>query len=359
MRIMIFGAFTSTHSAKWANSLVEKGHDVMLVSYPVELKDNIKYDVRVELYALKFKGSIGYYLNVPEVKKLIKRYQPDVINVHYASGFGTLCRLAKVRPLVISCYGSDVYTYPFLNKFNMYNIRKNLNYANAIACTSYAMADQTRFVLGKPNQEIVITPFGVNTDRFTSVPVKRESDRPIIGIIKYLEPIYDIPLLINAFSLLHKDSDIKPILKIYGDGRLKEELVELSKQLNIEDDVHFMGLIPNSDVPKAVCGMDIFVNCSQKESFGVNMVEAMACKTPVVATKTAGALEVIEQNVTGIVLEDRAPETMALAFKKLLSDRNNLDKMGEAGRERVLRLYDWSKNVQIMEDLYKSLCNTK
>lgn len=356
MRIMIFGAFTSTHSAKWANSLVDRGHEVMLVSYPIKLKDNIKYDDRVKLHALKYDGALGYYLNVPEVRILLRQYRPDVINVHYASGFGTLCRLAKARPLVISCYGSDVYTYPFLNKFNMYNIRKNLNYADAIACTSHAMADQARLVLGNPNQDIIVTPFGVNIEKCAPVDVVRESDRPVIGIVKYLEPIYDIPLLINAFALLHRDADVKPILKIYGDGHLKDELVELTKALKIEEDVHFMGLIPNTEVPKAVSGIDIFVNCSHKESFGVNMVEAMACKTPVVATKTAGALEVIDQDVTGIVLEDRKPETMADAFKKLLSDRENLTKMGEAGRDRVLRLYDWSKNVRIMEELYESLC---
>ena len=356
MRIMIFGAFTSTHSAKWANSLVDRDHDVMLVSYPIKLKNNIKYDNRVKLHALKYGGALGYYLNVPEVKRLIKQYRPDVINVHYASGFGTLCRLAKARPLVISCYGSDVYTYPFLNKFNMYNIRKNLNYADAIGCTSHAMADQTRLVLGNPNQDIIVTPFGVNIEKCAPVDVVQKSDRPVIGIVKYLEPIYDIPLLINSFALLHNDAEIKPILKIYGDGTLKDELVELTRILKIEEDVHFMGLIPNTDVPKAISGMDIFVNCSHKESFGVNMVEAMACKTPVVATKTAGALEVIDQDVTGIVLEDRKPETMANAFKKLLSDRENLTKMGEAGRDRVLRLYDWSKNVRIMEELYESLC---
>ena len=355
MKIMIFGAFTSTHSAKWANSLVDRGHEVMLVSYPVKLVDNIKYDERINLHALKYGGSLGYYLNVPEVKQLIKQYCPDVINAHYASGFGTLCRLAKAHPLVISCYGSDVYTYPFLNKFNMYNIRKNLNYATAIGCTSHAMADQTRLVLEKPDKDIVVTPFGVNVDTCAPVEVKRETDRPIIGIVKYLEPIYDIPLLINAFALLHKEAEVKPILKIYGDGHLKNELIELSKTLKIEDDVHFMGVISNSEVPIAVSGMDIFVNCSHKESFGVNMVEAMACKIPVVATKTAGAMEVIEQNITGIVLEDRRPETMAVTFRRLLSDRKNLKRMGEAGRERVLHLYDWNKNVQIMEELYKSI----
>lgn len=355
MRIMIFGAFTSTHSAKWTNSLASKGHTVMLVSYPVALKDNIKYNENVQIHSLKYGGKFGYYLNLFEVKRLVRSFKPDVVNVHYASGFGTLCRLAGVHPLVVSCYGSDVYTYPFLNKFNMYNIRKNLRYADAIGCTSNAMADQARLVLGKPNQEITVTPFGVNVKNCTPSSEKKTNERPIIGIVKYLEPIYDIPLLINAFAILHKEWTIKPILRIYGDGHLKEELIELTKRLGVSKDVQFMGPIPNVDVPNAVNEMDIFVNCSLKESFGVNMVEAMACEVPVVATDTAGAREVIDQNVTGIVLKDRKPETMAAVFKELLSDPDRRMAMGKAGRERVLRLYDWEKNVVIMEDLYKSL----
>lgn len=352
---MIFGAFTSTHSAKWANSLAQLGHDVMLVSYPIELKDNIKYDERVKLHALKFAGRFGYYINVFEVRRLVRRFQPDVINAHYASGFGTLCRLAGVHPWVISCYGSDVYTYPFLNRFNMYNIRKNLKYADAIACTSFAMADQTRFVLGEPNKEITVTPFGVNVSNCAPIYPKPVKDRPVIGIVKYLEPIYDIPLLIKAFSIVCKTADFNPLLKIYGNGHLLNELIQLTKDLGIEESVEFMGAIPNAKVPEALSGMDIFVNCSHKESFGVNMVEAMACEVPVVATKTAGAQEVIDQNVTGIVLHDREPETMASVFKELLADSTRRNAMGKAGRERVLNLYDWEKNVRIMENLYKSL----
>ena len=355
MRIMIFGAFTSTHSAKWANSLASKGHTVMLVSYPVALKDNIKYNENVQLHGLKYGGRLGYYLNVFEVRQLVRSFKPDVVNVHYASGFGTLCRLAGVHPLVVSCYGSDVYTYPFLNKFNMYNIRKNLRYADAIGCTSNAMADQARLVLGKPNQEITVTPFGVNVTNYAPITPKPSHNRPVIGIVKYLEPIYDIPLLINAFALVSKNTGFNPILRIYGDGHLKEELIQLTKALGVKDSVEFMGTIPNVKVPEALSGIDIFVNCSLKESFGVNMVEAMACEVPVVATDTAGAREVIDQNVTGIVLKDRKPETMAAVFKELLSDPDRRMAMGKAGRERVLRLYDWEKNVVIMEDLYKSL----
>lgn len=355
MRIMLFGAFTSTHSAKWANSFAARGHEVMLVSYPVELKPNVKYVPEVKLHALKYAGRLGYYLNVPEVKRLIREFKPDVINVHYASGFGTLTRLAKAKPLVISVYGSDVYEYPFLNKFNLYNIQKNLNYADAICSTSYAMADQTRLVLNNPEKKITVTPFGVNINTCAPLVRNMENERPVIGIIKYLEPIYDLPLLIKSFALLYRESIIKPVLKIYGNGHLKDELVALTRELDIEDSVIFMGVIPNIEVPKALSGMDIFVNCSKKESFGVNMVEAMACEVPVVATDTAGSREVIENNVTGIILPDRKPETMVSVFKELLADKEKRVAMGKAGRERVLRLYDWEKNVIIMESLYKSL----
>lgn len=355
MRIMLFGSLISTHSAKWVNSLAARGHEVMLVSYPIASKKNIVFDDRVRVHLLRFSGKIGYYLNIPEVRKLAKKFRPDVINAHYASGFGTLVRWARLRPFVISCYGSDVFTYPFLSKFNMYIIRKNLNYADAIGCTSHIMAEQARMVMGKPKQKITVTPFGVNVKNCTPSSEKKTNERPIIGIVKYLEPIYDIPLLINAFAILRKEWTIKPILRIYGDGHLKEELIELTKQLGVSKDVQFMGPIPNVDVPNAVNEMDIFVNCSLKESFGVNMVEAMACEVPVVATDTAGAREVIDQNVTGIVLKDRKPETMAAVFKELLSDPDRRMAMGKAGRERVLRLYDWEKNVVIMEDLYKSL----
>lgn len=356
---MLFGSLISTHSAKWVNSLAARGHEVMLVSYPIASKKNIVFDERVRVHLLRFSGKIGYYLNVPEVRRLAKEFKPDVINAHYASGFGTLVRWARLRPFVISCYGSDVFTYPFLNKFNMYIIRKNLSYADAIGCTSHIMADQTRMVMGKPEQEINVTPFGVNVKNCTPSSEKKTNERPVIGIVKYLEPIYDIPLLINAFALLHKEWPVKPILRIYGDGHLKEELIALTVQLGISEDVHFMGPIPNVDVPNALNEMDIFVNCSHKESFGVNMVEAMACQVPVVATDTAGAREVIEQNVTGIVLKDRRPETMKDTFVELLSDKQWCIEMGKAGRERVLKLYDWDKNVIIMEKLFESLVHNK
>ena len=117
----------------------------------------------------------------------------------------------------------------------------------------------------------------------------------------------------------------------------------------------FFGTIPNAQVAGALQSFDVFVNCSVKESFGVAIVEAMSCGLPVVATDTAGFREVVDDGVTGFILADREPETMAEKIIELLNDSNLRKGMGFAGRKKVLELYDWEKNISIMENLYKKL----
>ena len=170
-----------------------------------------------------------------------------------------------------------------------------------------------------------------------------------------MEPIYDIPLLINAFSIAYEKMGIKPQLHIYGGGTLLEEMKELTRTLGIENAVTFFGTIPNFEVPKAIQSMDVFINCSKQESFGVALVEAMACEVPVIATDTEGFREVVVNEETGIVLKDREPITMAEAIISLLTDKELSSKYGKAGRKRVVENYDWDKNVDTMLSLYKTV----
>ena len=360
MKILLIGALNSNHTKRWANAMAIRGHEVLVAHRPDQMDDIGDLHSNVKTVALKYGGkSYSYYLNVPCLKKIYKKFAPDIVNAHYASGYGLLARLANVRPLVISMWGSDIFDYPYRNKFNHSVIVKNLNYCDAIASTSFAMADEARKVLGQPNKEITVTPFGVNIDKFIPASESKSNQRPIIGIVKYLEPIYDIPLLIKAFAIVHKKCEIKPLLHIYGGGRLLEELTNLANTLGVGDDVVFFGTIPNAQVADVLQSFDVFVNCSVKESFGVAIVEAMSCGLPVVATDTAGFKEVVDDGVTGFILADRQPDTMAEKILELLNDPNLRKVMGAAGRKKVLELYDWEKNISIMENLYKNLSDKK
>lgn len=301
---------------------------------------------------LKYGGYKSYILNIPEVRKIYKEYQPDVVNVHYMSGYGLMATLAGARPLVLNCYGSDIFVAPQKSKIVKWIVKQLLINADAVAATSKAMAAEAKRIMGKRHKDVTVTPFGVDITLFKKDEDRKYSERPVIGIIKYLKPEYNIPLLIKAFAITKERAKVKPLLHIYGSGPLKEEFVSLCKQLNIYDDVTFFETIPNQEVPKALNTMDIFVNSSNVESFGVNIVEAMACELPVVATPCPGPKEVIDNGITGIVLKDWNENELADELIKLVENPALRMQYGKAGREKVLREYDWSKNVETLINVY-------
>ena len=359
MKILYVGNKLSNHIVRWSNAMIARGHEVMLVG--ASRKGDIKTAKSKDLLEadLYFGGKQGYFLNVFQMRRIYRELKPDVVNVHFASGYGTLARLSRLKPMVLSCYGSDIFVYPNNSRISKAVLCKNLRYATAVASTSNAMAAEARKVLSDESFPITVTPFGVDVKRFCPASAHVINERPVIGIVKYLEKIYDIPLLLRAFAIVYNKSDVKPVLDIYGNGPLKDELQNLASELGIADSVTFHGVIANEKLPEVLQKMDVFVNCSVKESFGVALVEAMACGIPVVATDTVGFREVVDDGVTGYVLKDREPETMAQALLKLLADSELRDRLGKAGRKRVLENYDWEQNVTTMENLFKKVAAAK
>lgn len=355
MKIMFLSAANSIHTVRWVNTLADRGHEVHLVYNAGHDPKQNKIDKRVRLYALKHSGAKGYYLNAPELHHLTRRIAPDVINVHYASGYGTLARWGKIGSYLLSVWGSDVYEFPYQNKLNKWILSKNVKNAKMLASTSNCMAEQLCKVLGR-ELEIGITPFGVDMNRFRPEYHKKKEDCIVIGTVKALEPVYRIRDLIEAVSLLKQKELPQEIkVKIYGDGSLKEELKEQIKQLKMDDIVSLEGKIPNDSVPKALEEMDIFCAVSEKESFGVAVVEAMAMARPVVVTNAEGFREVVTSGENGFICEVRNPKAIAEALECLIIDEKKRDSFGKAGYERARAFYDWQKNVDTMEMLYQKL----
>ncbi len=359
MKILFIGSHRSNHSKKWVNNLVARGHEVMLVYQNAPTDTSVEFDPRVKTHMLRYGGYKSYFLNIPEVRRIYKDFCPDVVNVHYMSGYGMMAELAGLRPLVLNCYGSDIFVAPKNNQITYWLIKKILKSADAVAATSKAMAAEAERIMGSEHKEVTVTPFGVDINLFKKYDNRKYSERPVIGIIKYLKPEYNIPLLIKAFAITKEKASVKPLLHIYGSGPLKDAFVALCKDLGIYDDVTFFETIPNQEVPKALNTMDIFVNSSNVESFGVNIVEAMACELPVIATPCPGPKEVIDNGVTGVVLKDWNEEELAEELTKLVDNPVLRGQYGKAGREKVLREYDWSKNVETLISVYHQVIKAK
>lgn len=361
MKIAFVSNSKSIHIIRWANAFAERGNDVSVISCANDVEtDGKPYNDNVKIISLKFATPLGYYLNAGQLKRIVKREKFDVINVHYASGYGTLGRKAKLKNALLNIWGSDVYDFPYQSAFKMRVIKKNLSYYRYVASTSFCMAEQAKKLVGR---EYFITPFGVNTELFKPMPEFKPQDKIIFGTVKTLSPKYGITDTVKAFIKLvqrltaegHNKLADKLYYEIYGQGEQKEEIQKLIGGNGMSDKIKLCGYVPNNRLPEIYNRFTVSNSNSirNSESFGVAAVEAMACGIPVQVSDADGFVEVVENGVTGLIAPKGDIDAIAENMYTLLMNDDLRERMGKAGIERVKALYDWQNNVDTMEKIYR------
>jgi L-malate glycosyltransferase len=367
MKIVILSDGASIHTIKWVNALLDKGHEIAVFSLKEIPKENYHKSHLLHLHSLALdssifksgEGAIGkltYLKALPTIQKLINTFQPDILHAHYASSYGLLGALSKFHPFVLSVWGSDVFEFPKRNFIFNKILRFNFSKADAILSTSIMMAKEAELYT---NKHVKVTPFGVDVNVFK----KNEEDTLIekefiIGTIKTLEHKYGIDILLKAFELfLTKNPTISAKLIIAGGGSESDYYIQMAKSMSIKDKVLFLGKISHQEVPKYLNKFDVFVALSRKESesFGVAIVEAMACEVPVIVSNIGGLPEVVDHEKTGLVVAPENEHEAALAIEKIILNEALAKSFGENGRQKVMKLYDWSKNVDLMCEIYQEV----
>lgn len=361
MKIFLLGPLNSVHFQRWICALYDLGHEVVVgTQHPSE---GWVVPIGVKLYRLPMKGLMGYFSNAIILRKIIRRELPDILNVHYASGYGTTAFLVGFKPYILSVWGSDVYDFPTKSVIHKKLVQKNLKAASKVASTSHCMAAQTRLLLPRLN-DIAITPFGVDLAAYAGIkpePAEQKS-KFIIGTVKTMSQKYGIDTLIEAFALLQKSLQCKKgsaapdiELRLVGGGEQNPELHALAVRLGIADKVNFVGRVPHTQVPQELAKLDIYVALSRldSESFGVAIIEAGAAGRPVVVSDAGGLPEVTVDGVTGFVVPRENPAAAAAAMERLVLDAKLRNQMGQAGQVHVAQHYSWDACVITMLSVYQ------
>lgn len=359
MRICFLAAASLVHTVRWANALARRGHDMDVITMHDAKLDTFTPEVRV--HRLPVPAPIGYYVNAFHAKKWIQSLQPDVLLVHYASGYGTLARLVHYEPSLLCVLGSDVYLFPYKNKRSARLLQQNLEAASQISSTSHAMKEQT-LQFTDPSVPIDVVPFGIDLETFTPNRITND-DTITIGTVKRLESVYGIDILIKATAALlgalqkkgWTDLAENINLMIVGDGSQLTELKQLAERLGMTNRTTFVGAVANEKVPEYLNELDVYGAFSRSESFGVAVLEASACEVPVVVHDTGGLPEVVQHGETGFLVEVENIGTIARKLLELVLDKEKRKRMGENGRAFVKQYYDWQNNVTQMENNAKKL----
>lgn len=365
MKVLILSDVNVIHTIRWVVSLSESGLKIAVLSLSSLKKENERHYEDVEVYHVGDLvaggegglAKITYLKLIPLIKKIIIKFRPDILHAHYSSSYGLLGALSGFRPYLISVWGNDIFSFPNKSRLHRCIIKYNLNRADLILSISHVMARQTQRFTDKP---IAVVPWGVDLDRFKSTKVDSlfTSGDIIIGTVKTMEPKYGITYLIEAFSLLRKRRPELPLkLLIVGGGSRIDELIQQVSELGLVDHVKFTGFVDHDEVPSYVNMLDIavFLSTLDSESFGVAIIEASACCKPVIVSNVGGLPEVVEDGVTGVVVPNMNAEKAADALETLLDDEELRRSMGQKGRERVKKHYDWSRNVHQMIEIYQDV----
>lgn len=359
LRIALIAPANALHTVRWANALARRGHTVALIGVHPPSPD---LDPQVTPYRLTPGPMTGYVLAASAARRRLRSFQPDIVNAHYATGYGTLARLAGYGPVALSVWGSDIYAFPTKSRLHRAWVTGNIRAADAVFSTSQAMA--TRVLDLAPHIATpAVTPFGVDTAFFRPGAPGPAGDRVVFGTVKSLAPVYGVDRLLRAFAAsLRKvradspDLADRMYLRIAGDGPDRSALRALAGSLGIAERTTFAGALPHRDVPQFLDGLDVFAALSRQESFGVAVLEASACARPIVATDVGGLPEVVVPGETGILVSDNtAVDDAARAFADLVRDPSRRVQLGQAGRAFVARTYDWNTCVRVMEANYRAV----
>ncbi|MBW7877016.1 MAG: glycosyltransferase family 4 protein [Candidatus Cloacimonetes bacterium] len=281
----------------------------------------------------------------------------DVIHVHWPFPHGIMGLFAKLlnkSKLVSTCHGAEL----ALGQ-NSYWIQKLLiiclALSDKVTANSSHTASRIQKLVTKP---VEIIPYGatIHLPDIYSKPLEDPSVLKLLTCGRHIER-KGIPYLLKAMPLILKNSPA--ILKITGEGNLTESWKQLAMDMGLlNTSVFFEGFVSSEKLAELYNECDIYVHPSihdsqgDTEGLGVVLVEALAFKRPVVASAVGGIVDVIEHNVSGILIPEKDPEALAEAIQSLVGDRSFARDLGIRGQERALTYFNWENIALNTQKVY-------
>ncbi len=214
--------------------------------------------------------------------------------------------------------------------------------------------------LGAEASKIRVIPNGIGLERFDHLPdptmfkqrygINGQIVLAVGRLVKYKGIQY---LLEIAPNILQKASQTKFVI-VGPDFGYKNQLMNIVKTLHLEKSVIFTGTISDHELLEAYAAADVFAFPSVHEGFGLVLLDAMACRKPIIAWKTS-AMQHVVADQAGVLVNPWNLQEFADSIIGLLSDKKLANEMGEKGRRTVEAKYEWKSVIDALEAVYKEL----
>jgi glycosyltransferase involved in cell wall biosynthesis len=302
--------------------------------------------------------------------RLIRRERPQILHTHTAKA-GTVGRVAALLagsrrpPIVVHTFHGHVlrgYFGPLRSLFFRVLERWLAARTTALVAVSPQVRDDLVALRVAPRERFVVIRLGIELDERVAPDLdgRTESrrylgiadDRFAVGWVGRMTGVKRTDDVLVAFKQL-RDSGVDACLCLVGDGPDRKQLEERAHQLGVVRDTLFLGY--QEDVAPFYAAFDALVLPSGNEGTPVSAIEALAAGRPVVATRVGGVPDVVREGEDGFLVEAGATDELADRLARLARDPELRQRMGNAGRSRVIPRYAVERLVDDVDRLYTSL----
>ncbi|SDM86435.1 N-acetyl-alpha-D-glucosaminyl L-malate synthase BshA [Siphonobacter aquaeclarae] len=314
-------------------ALAKNGHRVHFITYsqPTRLdffNENVFYhEVFIPSYPLFQHPPYELALSSKMVE-VVKNHQLDLLHVHYAIPHASAAYMAKqilrtqgiTIPVITTLHGTDITLVGKDPSFEPV-VTFSINASDGVTAVSESLRRDTyeQFAV---EREIEVIPNFIDLERFQ----KQKKDHFKMAIaplgekillhISNFRKVKRIEDILRMFAILRKEMCVK--LLLIGDGPERAGLEKMAREMGISQDIRFLGKL--DAIEEVLSIADLFVMPSEKESFGLAALEAMACEVPVISSNAGGIPEVNIQGKTGFISEVGDYEDMARNAAFVLQD---------------------------------------
>ncbi len=347
-------------------ALAKRGHTVHFVSYATPFRLQHFYPgvyfhaVEQSTYPL-FEFNM-YTLALASKLVEVATYQNlDILHMHYAIPHAVSAYLAREIlgrdnvKIVTTLHGTDS-TLVGLEPSFLPLMRFTTQHSDGVTAVSKWLKEMTLTTYGI-DKEIEVIPNFVDTDLYK--PGSAESFRKAIApngerILTHISNFRVVKRVPDTIRIFKKVREVMPVkLLLIGDGPDRSECETLARELDVCDDVHFLG--KQDAIVEILAASDLFLLPSQSESFGLSALEAMSCGVPVISSSIGGLPEVNIHGKTGYIAELGDVERMAKYAIELLTNDKKYESFSNASRARAVNDYQTSAIVPMYEQLYARL----
>lgn len=290
------------------------------------------------------------------VKKVIARYSIKQVFFGAAAPLGVMARgLRKkgVVNIVALTHGHEVWwakLWPFSSAISF--IARNVDHLTYLG--EFTKNEISKALSPKEKMKLIKIAPGINTDHFAPIPSSAElrkdlglADKKVIVSVGRLVHRKGQDILIQSMPEVLAKHPNAHILMV-GEGPYRKELTKMVSELNLIDAVTFIGRIQYKELPRYICAGDIFVMPSRSrlaglevEGLGIVYLEASSCGLPVIAGRSGGAPDAVEEGVSGFSVDGTSAPEVSKAIIKMFDDPVKAKEMGQAGRRWIIEKWRW------------------